>query len=391
MMPPKKQAKLVLLIVIILVFGIASMFYLKQNSKQQTPESILHNPISHSLTAKLVDPSGKVKTTSTSTTGVVTLNFFALLLDNWMGLSEATYSPQGPLPFTYTDGSTGTQIDTEYEGIGSRNCRIAVGSGTGVPSPSDIDLFNRIATIGPLTERGYNTTHYWISLTATFTFESNTTITEVGLFAFVWIASKYLLLVHDILDTPVSVSANESLDINYVIYFTAPLTLQFLETFYKYLLSGITQDSPSLKDVYGFSVSGFDFGIDYFDESYWQKRDSVLERIIMHIGASVGHFEIERYCLESINQGGLHFQNYVEVTYRWNASVFIISITASFNINTNCTISEIGIELYTDGDLSDDCDSDQFLIMYFPLDQSIQLTSGPNAIRLTVYFYFHLR
>lgn len=111
--------------------------------------------------------------------------------------------------------------DTLKTSSGTQNSSwLIIGTGTGTVSESDYCLFNQDSTCTCVSASSSTTSNLTKEYTATFqnNSESNVTITETGIVAYVYIYNNMftVLLDHTLLDTPVTIPAGETRTITYV-------------------------------------------------------------------------------------------------------------------------------------------------------------------------------
>lgn len=111
--------------------------------------------------------------------------------------------------------------DTLKTSSGTQNSSwLIIGTGTGTVSESNYCLFNQDSTCTCVSASSSTTSNLTKEYTATFqnNSESNVTITETGIVAYVYIYNDMytVLLDHTLLDTPVTIPAGETRTITYV-------------------------------------------------------------------------------------------------------------------------------------------------------------------------------
>lgn len=111
--------------------------------------------------------------------------------------------------------------DTLKTSSGTQNSSwLIIGTGTGTVSENDYCLFNQDSTCTCVSASSSTTSNLTKEYTATFqnNSESNVTITETGIVAYVTIGDNThtVLLDHTLLDTPVTIPAGETRTITYV-------------------------------------------------------------------------------------------------------------------------------------------------------------------------------
>ena len=313
--------------------------------------------------------------------GVLTMNFFALIFDTWFGAAEETPHPQDLLEMRYHDGTVFKgMIDTENCGIKAGGLRMAIGTGTGTPQYDDFNLFRNYTMTKPDTFRKVNNTHYNITILGFFTPVDDINITEVGLF--MSYSGKYVLLVHDVLSPHIEVSANETIGIFYCIYFTQPFTRQFCETLYKYLFSGITDDSFSLRATDGYSTNGFDFYKDSYSNNY------IHERLRISFGSWFNQYTMPTYAYASYTDS----DDLEVLKYSYNSTHFTFIMDTIVVVSSSTTIYELGVDLLTDSRPEDwSYEARWFILLYFKNETGIHLQAGRGyKFRLTLVFTWEI-
>ena len=296
-------------------------------------------------------------------------------------------------PFTYTDGSTGTIFDTEllvyWNGAtyGNPSFAIGIGNGTAPFSVNDYALANEVMLSDvPADYVSFNDngTCYNINVTQSFTVSSDINVTEVGLFIKVDSdpgnsnTQKYLLLARDVLDSPITLYANDTISIQYVLYFpygSQPFTKQFYGLLLNYFFCLRSLGTPiSFKCTDGTSTSRNDFANDYKTGTY-SSGDVATEHLYTWLGnGSSISWSFDNYTLLS-KIGESPSDTPFSLTY--NSTHAILSVTITYSFTSPTTITEVGFVIKDiDIDSTIDHNRKSVLILYFVLDNPVYVESG---------------
>jgi len=314
----------------------------------------------------------------------ITKQFYYMLVDNLFGWVR-TSSPK----YWYdTGGNTRTWIDTEEEGQ-NPIAYIAIGQGSGTPSRNDYALFSEVMKDKAevtLTDDTANN-KYVITYTKTFTSQSSFNLTEVGLMLYVdYSASQcvyktYVLIAHDVLQSPLNVSVGDSISVTYTIevpYDTGgPFTKTFYAIFINYFLGYKGTSGSSLTIVYESGSSTIFDGRDNDNPSDAQKV-----RIEVGSGSSSSTPLWTTYALGSkvadIRQDNAQFL----VQYSENSTHITLKYIASLTFTSDTSVSEVGFSI-------EDDNRRKFLLLYFPLDSSISVpANGGLRVEIVVEIPF---
>jgi len=159
-----------------------------------------------------------------------TANFIKkVLLSN---VYEVTTTPNVLYNVTFKaeDGSSGKPgsgyhgaYTTIVAGLVGVSVKVALGNGTTPPSIADYALENKLVEF-PVRTFGYdaNSTHMWVYMRDIYTATSSLTVSEIGLFAcsyhLVGSYNKWILLFRDVIDPPITLEPEQSIEVEYRIY-----------------------------------------------------------------------------------------------------------------------------------------------------------------------------
>lgn len=288
--------------------------------------------------------------------------------------------------FTYTDGTTGTMIDTEgtVAGYGlNPTFAIAIGNGTAPFSVDDYTLSNQIALNDvPSNYIAFsdNGTCYNINVTSPFTVTCAVNITEVGLLIKVdsdtWddISAKYLLLSRDLLSPAVHLEANDTISITYVLYFpygSPPFTKQFYGLVLNYFF-GLRAYGHTITFT---TTDGTQTSI--ADTAFDANGEAIKEYLYTWIGNGSATWGYSNYTLNNkiaTSPSNTPFS----LSYNSTHAVFTVLVTYAFASSN--TVSEVGFVIHSiDIDHysgSGHYDKRDVLILYFVLDNPVYVESG---------------
>jgi len=317
-----------------------------------------------------------------------TANFAKLILNILLGGHHGGTAQA----WTYTDGSTGTMIDTDAIGF-NPTFAIAIGNGTTPFSVDDYTLSNQITLNDVPSDYiafSDNGTCYNINATSSFTVSYAVNITEVGLLIKVdsdisgsGTTANYILLSRDLLDTPVHLEANDTISVQYVIYFSygsPPLTKQFYALMLNYIFGLRAYGKAiSFKCTDGTSASGSDFSIDYYNPDNVLYLDNVHENLYAWLGNGSNIWGYDNYTLSNKIATSTSTTPF-SLTYNSTHAKFTVTITYSFS--TSNTITEVGFVIQSididtgTGSVYTPNRAKNVLVVYFVLDNPVYVESG---------------
>jgi len=186
--------------------------------------------IGSSLSATVVDTSGSTQSvTSTGASGCCTLSYTAY------GTLKISLFPESYF--------------------------VVLGNGSQSFSRSVYRLASQYTKVGAGTNIGYNATHTWLDVVASYQFPSRNTITEVGLLAQFTALSNTRKESHDVLllytsIPPVTVNQGDLVVVRYRFYFAKPFTIQMAKYLSLWIFPGIfhMQVSTSMNHTSGTST-----------------------------------------------------------------------------------------------------------------------------------------
>ncbi len=318
-------------------------------------------------------------------------NLAALIGNLFMGRQYAN-----PLTIYWRDGSTTTQVETEYVfvgGIGYNGINpylaIGIGSGTASPTPYDVDLTSVVTIIDvPATNVAVsdNGTHIIAQYSVSYTASSAFTLSEVGLYwkgcSYNTNTYKYALLARDVLSTPISVLANDVVTITYTIAFKynqPPMTKNLVALLFDYVF-GLKYfgKAVSFTTTDGTSASVADYGLD-------SGVDSVKEYAYVYIGTGQPSYtatisQLRGYLAKS--------PSYVTVSHGTNSTHFWFTLTTGIGLTSSASITEFGLVIESiDIDGSNYNSAKSLLVLYFPLQNPVNVPAG-GGIRVSFTLAF---
>jgi len=138
---------------------------------------------------------------------------------------------------------------------------VVLGNGSQSFSRSVYKLASQYAKVGVGTDVGYNATHAWLDVVASYQFPSKNTITEVGLLADFTTLSNSFIKSYDVLllytsIPPVTVNQGDLVVVRYRFYFTKPFTIQMAKYLSLWIFPGVhrMQVSASMNHTSGTST-----------------------------------------------------------------------------------------------------------------------------------------
>jgi hypothetical protein len=315
-------------------------------------------------------------------------NLVALIGNLFMG---RYYS--NPLTIYWRDGSTTTQVETEYTSSGTANpyLAIGIGSGTASPTPYDVDLSSVVTIIDvPATNVAVsdNGTHIIAQYSVSYTASSAFTLSEVGLY---WKGCpyntntyKYALLARDVLSTPISVLANDVVTITYTVAFRynqPPMTKNFAAILFDYVF-GLKYYGKAISFITtdGTATSAADYGYDH--SSY---GDLTKEYAYVYIGTGQPSYiatisQLRGYLAKSVS--------YVTVSHGTNSTHFWFTLTTGMGLTSSASITEFGLSIESI-DISEGTGGygKSLLVLYFPLQNPVDVPAG-GGVRVSFTLAF---
>jgi len=217
-------------------YPISTILWLaKQSIKDKIQDALkLHNNIDAYITIEIKDKNGNIikrhKQKSHSFVANFLLMINSMMTANGLNLTD--------ISGTITQPDLGTDCYLEFSLNVSKvsgtlgNMGIVIGTGTATPTPQDYKLGNQIANGTGSGQMEYssiiitnptvngNTTSFQISQTYTNNSGASITVTEVGLQVYFYNSSPgpdYMLIIHDLLSSPITVPNGGVLGITYTI------------------------------------------------------------------------------------------------------------------------------------------------------------------------------
>jgi hypothetical protein len=306
-----------------------------------------------------------------------------------------------PLSLYARDGTTKTQVETEYSyGASALNVNpyLAIGIGTGSVAPSfyDVDLSNLIALIN-VTAAGVsvtdNGTHIIASYTVSYTASAAVTVSEVGLY---WTAAdyntktyRYYLFARDVLSQPVALQANDVLGVTYTIAFLynqPPMTYNFAALMFNYIF-GLRYYGKALSftTTDGTVTTTADFGTD----RYTSPIDAVKEYAKVRFGSGSPSYAAKVTDVRS----PLATTGNVQVDAGSNSTHFYFKLTVGYPFTSaTVTVSEAALiidSIDIEAAVADSAIAKQLLVLYFPITSAVQMPAG-GAIKFQFTIAFRI-
>ncbi|MGC9106605.1 MAG: hypothetical protein ACP5IE_00220 [Infirmifilum sp.] len=297
-----------------------------------------------------------------------------------------------PLTIYWKDGTTATQVDTEYASS-NPYLAIGIGSGTASPTPYDIDLSSVVTIIDvPAASVAVsdNGTHIIAQYSVSYTASSGFTLSEVGLYwkgcPFNTNTYKYALLARDVLSTPISVLANDVVTITYTIAFKynqPPMTKNLAALLFDYVL-GLKYYSKAISftTTDGTSASVADYGMDYYNGVTY---DGVKEYAYVYIGTGQPSYiatisQLRGYLAKSPSS--------VTVSHGTNSTHFWFTLTTGIGLASSASITEFGLTIESiDVNDGSGLSSKSLLLLYFPLQNPVSVPAG-GGVRVSFTLAF---
>jgi hypothetical protein len=306
-----------------------------------------------------------------------------------------------PLALFARDGTTKTQVETEYTYAGTTSytnidpyLAIGIGSGTVSPSFYDVDLSNLIALIdvaasgASVTDNG---THIVASFTVSYTASSAVTVSEVGLYwkaaDYYTITYRYYLFARDVLSTPISLAANDVLAVTYTVAFKynePPMTYNFAALMFNYVF-GLNYYGKALTftTTDGTASGNADYG---YDTSSGAPYDFVKEYAKVRFGSGAPSYGAKITDVRS----ALATTSNVQVNAGSNSTHFYFTLTVGYPFTSDVTVSEAAL-IIDSIDINPDYTNNakQLLVLYFPITSPVQVPAG-GAVKFTFTIAFRI-
>jgi hypothetical protein len=302
-----------------------------------------------------------------------------------------------PLTLYARDGTTKTQVETEYVyGTGSiLNPYLAIGIGSGSISPSfyDVDLSNLVALVDVAASGvsvADNGTHIIASFAVSYTASAAVTVSEVGLY---WKAAdystntyRYYLFARDVLSTPISLAANDVLAVTYTVAFKynePPMTYNLAALMFNYVF-GLKYYGKALSftTTDGTVTSSADFGGD----TSTAPSDVVKEYAKVRFGSGSPSYIAKITDVRS----ALATTGSVQVDARSNSTHFYFTLTVGYPFTSAATVSEAALIIDSiDIDPGATTAAKQLLVLYFPITSPVSVPAG-GAVKFTFTIAFRI-
>ena len=348
-------------------------------------------PLTNIITIKVYRSDGRVETYQ-KVGDPWTQNLMAAMANLLFGRYNTN-----PLTLYARDGTTKTQVETEYSYSGGNNIdpylAIGIGSGSASPSFYDVDLSNLVALIdvvaagASVTDNG---THIVASYTVSYTATSAVTVSEIGLY---WKAAdyntntyRYYLFARDVLSSPIALLANDVLAVTYTVAFKynePPMTYNFAALMFNYIF-GLNYYGKALTftTTDGATASDADFGTDYSTTI----TDNVKEYAKVRFGSGSPSYIAKIADVRS----ALATTGSVQVNAGSNSTHFYFTLTMGYPLTSDATVSEValiidGIDVFAGNGYT----AKQLLVLYFPITSPVSVPAG-GAVKFTFTIAFRI-
>jgi hypothetical protein len=270
---------------------------------------------------------------------------------------------------------------------------IQIGQSDYAFSPSQLSLLSPIATFN-VTSSGVSVSDDGTTITATFTSSwtasSSVTVREVGLILEVCTLGtktySYVLLARDVLSTPVSLVSGDVISVSYRVSLTygyPPFLRNFAAVLFNYVF-GLKYYGQARTIV---SMDGASVFIDYGHDSSGTSFDSIKEpSSLIHDGADVASYSPGKSTIPTIALRVDNIMVNVQVVNNTHAK---ISYLGSASFSSSSTVSAVGLSFKTDTDTTASVSSKDILILYFPLDNPLNVPEG-SSLKFTFTIWLRL-
>jgi len=275
-----------------------------------------------------------------------------------------------------TDGNTHSAMDTEASGSNPTVTVVFSNATSPSYSPDDYNIPDVVADLNPSTSLGNNSTHAWITVSATFTPSEAVNITAVGLKLNNIdydisdnVNTASAILFEDVLDEQQQLASGDSMGVTYSIYFTNGMTKNFVVLLKNYLFRGDGEDMQSYTDTGGSSRT-----VDntYTSSTYFRGRDPTLS-VALGTGASQ-----DATTAYKLNNELTSIETDPTLAYNGTTNAEY-TVTVSYTSSSDVTITETGFytkvcwsQSRTDYNLLTD-------VLTFYDNPSISLSSGQSV------------
>jgi len=301
----------------------------------------------------------------------ITKQFYYMLVDNLFGWC-CTSSPK----YWYdTGGKTRTTTNVEDVGV-NPIAYIAIGQGSGTPSRNDYALFSEVMKDKAEVTLTDDTTNnkYVITYTKTFTSQTSFNLTEVGLMLYVDAGGNtYVLIAHDVLQSPLNVSVGDSISVTYTIEVPYDTGGPFTKTFYAILINyflgykGTSGSSLTLISEGGSSTKFNDVKNVYIEIGSGSSSQAPLWSTYA-LGSKVA----------DIRQDNTQFLT----QYSENSTHITLKYITSLTLTSDTSVSEVGFSI-------GDYNGRNFLLLYFPLESAVNVpANGGLRVEIVVEIPF---
>jgi hypothetical protein len=374
-----------------IAYAVAS--YTNAGIIEEKREGILEIPLHNTLTIRVQRTTGETET-YVKQGDPWTQNLLALIANIMLGRGYSS-----PLSIYKTDGSSFNHIETTYAYIGGSGTTapdpmlaIQIGQSNYAFSPSQYSLVSPIATFD-VTSSGVSVSDSGVAITATFTSSwtasSDVTVREVGLIlkvcTFGTNSYSYVLLARDVLSTPVSLASGDVISISYWVSFTygqPPFLRNFAAVLFNYVF-GLKYYGQARTIT---TMDGVSAIIDYGQDGV-AGADNIKEPAsIIYDGADIASYSPSKSTISTI---ALRVDNIMVNIQVVNSTHAKISYIGSVSLSSPVTVSATGLSFKTDIDTSNANNFKDILILYFPLDNPLNVPAG-SSVKFTFTIWLRL-
>jgi len=220
-----------------LKYPITTLLYLAKLSIKDKIQDALkpHNNINIRLTITIKDKDGKIIKVHKQKSHSFVANFLYILGTFFMNQGINYTDITGSVTSFYIGANINSEFILNLNCGSPGNCGIVIGTGTATPTPGDYKLGNQIANGTGSGQMTYNSLSFTnptingntttMTITQSFTNQSGASITvsEVGIIAETLNSNggtDYVLIVHDLLSSPITVANLSILQVIYTISVT---------------------------------------------------------------------------------------------------------------------------------------------------------------------------
>ncbi|MEM1908332.1 MAG: hypothetical protein QXT79_03065 [Thermofilaceae archaeon] len=318
-------------------------------------------------------------------------NFWALILNSFFGRYY-----DSPLTIYRVDGTTFTRPDWGLlHGGSTAYPLLAVGFGSGGTDITffDFELPSRLARVDVpstaylLTDNG---THIIVTASGSWTANRDAIVADVGLYwrgySYGSSTAFYVLIARDTLPTPIAVQANDVVIATYTIAiaYSRPPFLRNLAALIANCILGAGHYGRAVTFTTwsGASATAMDIGYDFGSGGGY---DNVREYLY------VGVTSDQRPYMPALSSVSILAETTSGVTVNWgynSTHVWFTLPATSILIPGGGTVTGVFARIRdTDTDPTSSTNTQQVMVLYFPLDQPVRVPAGSGVkVEFTIYF-----